>query len=152
MAVTGSRALTVDQTALKVNQVGIITTLLVGFLISAVLPGVVLLVPVLALVMLVGSVEPRFALFRQLYLRVLKPNGVLRPRVVADNPKPHAFAQLVGGSVLVLASIAFAVQAPIVGWVLAWVVIVLAFVNFAFNFCLGCQIFYRLERVGLVKA
>lgn len=151
MASTDSTS-TVDQTALKVTQAGIITTLLVAFLLSALWPGAALLVPILALVMLAGSVEPRLALFRQLYLRVLKPRNLAHPRVVADSPRPHAFAQQMGGSVLLLATLFFALGNPIIGWGLSWVVIVLAFVNFAFNFCLGCQIFYRLERFGLVKA
>ena len=143
---------TVDQTALKVTQAGIITTLLIAFLLSAVWPWAALLVPILALVMLAGSVEPRLALFRQLYLRVLRPRGLVQPRVVVDSPRPHAFAQQMGGSVLILAAIAFFLGSPVIGWGLSWVVIVLAFVNFTFNFCLGCQIFYRLERLGLVKA
>ncbi|HYM50024.1 MAG TPA: DUF4395 domain-containing protein [Candidatus Limnocylindrales bacterium] len=152
MAISTSGTATVDQTALKVNQAGIIATLLLAFLLSPLVPALVGLVPALALVMLVGGVEPRLALFPQLYRRVLRPAGYLKPRVVRDSPRPHAFAQMVGGSVLVLASIAFAAQAPLIGWALAWVVIVLAFVNFAFNFCLGCQIFYRLERIGIVRA
>ena len=54
---------------------------------------------------------------------------------------------------LLLASIfLFPLNSLVIGWGLVWIVIVLAFVNFAFNFCLGCQIFYRLERFGLVKA
>lgn len=152
MATSTRTATTVDQSALKVNQAGIITTLLLSFLLSAVWPAAALLVPLLALVMLVGSVEPRLALFRQIYLRMLRPRGLVHARVIVDSPKPHTFAQQVGGSVLILASLAFALQLPIVGWGLSWVTIVLAFVNFAFNYCLGCQIFYRLERVGLVKA
>lgn len=124
----------VDRTALKVNQAGIVLTLLGAFLLSAIWPALALAVPVLALVMLVGTFEPRAGLFRQLYLRVLRPAGWLRARPVEESPRPHAFAQGLGGAVLVLASLAFLLAAPLVAWVLAWIVLLLAFVNLAFGF------------------
>ncbi|MDQ6691981.1 MAG: DUF4395 domain-containing protein [Candidatus Dormibacteraeota bacterium] len=124
----------VDRTALKVNQAGIIATLLVAFLLSALTPVVIWLVPVLALVMLLGTWQPRLGLFRQLYFALLKPAGVLRPSPRRESPRPHAFAQLLGGVMLVLASLVFAASATLLGWVLAWVVIILAFANLAFDF------------------
>jgi len=146
-------AATLDQSVLKVTQAGIVTTLLLAFLLAALWPAAALLVPLLAIAMLAGSVEPRLAPFRQLYLRLLRPSNLVRPRVIADSMRPHAFAQQMGGSMLLLASIfLFPLNSLVIGWGLVWIVIVLAFVNFAFNFCLGCQIFYRLERFGLVKA
>jgi uncharacterized protein DUF4395 len=152
-ATTTTGAGTLDQSALKVTQAGIVTTLLLAFLLDALWPPVAIWVPLLGLVMLAGSVEPRLALFRQLYLRVLRPSNLVRPRVIVDSMRPHAFAQQMGGAFLLLASLfLFPLGNAVIGWGLTWVVIVLAFVNFAFNFCLGCQIFYRLERFGLVKA
>ena len=142
-------AATLDQSVLKVTQAGIVTTLLLAFLLAALWPAAALLVPLLAIAMLAGSVEPRLAPFRQLYLRLLRPSNLVRPRVIADSMRPHAFAQQMGGSMLLLASIfLFPLNSLVIGWGLVWIVIVLAFVNF----CLGCQIFYRLERFGLVKA
>jgi hypothetical protein len=41
---------------------------------------------------------------------------------------------LMGGAMLALASLVFAASATLLGWVLAWIVIVLAFVNLAFDF------------------
>jgi hypothetical protein len=46
----------------------------------------------------------------------------------------------------------FLIPLPVVGLALALLVAVLAFVNFAFGYCLGCQIFYQLERRGLLRA
>ncbi len=124
----------VDRTALKVNQAGIVATLLVAFLLSALTPVAIWLVPMLALVMLLGTWQPRLGLFRQLYFAVLKPAGVLQPSPRRESPKPHAFAQLMGGVMLVLASLVFAASATLLGWVLAWIVIILAFANLAFDF------------------
>jgi hypothetical protein len=124
----------VDGTALKVNQAGIIATLLLAFLLSALTPLAIWLVPLLALVMLLGAWQPRFGLFRQVYHAVLKPAGLLRPAPRRESPRPHAFAQLMGGAMLVIASLVFATGLGLLGWALAWIVIVLAFVNLAFNF------------------
>jgi len=70
---------------------------------------------------------------------------------VQDRPEPHNFAQGLGGVFLGIASILL-VSVPIVGLAVALLVAVLAFVNLAFGYCLGCQIFYQLERRGLLRA
>ena len=119
---------------MKVNQAGIIVTLLLAFLLSALTPWAIWLVPLLALVMLLGTWQPRLGLFRQLYLVALKPAGLLMPAPRRESAKPHAFAQLLGGVMLVIASLVFAASVTPLGWVLAWVVIVLAFANLAFDF------------------
>src|SRR2546421_452265 len=100
---------------------------------------------------LAGTVDPRLALFQQIYLRVLKPAGWVKPRVVIDDPVPHRFAQGLGGSFLVAAVIALALSADIAGWALAALVVALAFVNFAFDFCVGCQLFFLLARSGVIR-
>ena len=124
----------VDRTALKVNQAGIIATLLLAFLLSALTPVAIWLVPLLALVMLLGTWQPRLGLFRRFYYAILKPAGVLRPAPRRESPKPHAFAQLLGGVMLLLASLVFAASATLLGWALAWIVIILAFAHPAFEF------------------
>lgn len=123
-----------DRTALKVNQAGVVVTLLVAYVVSAVWRPAALLVPLLALIMLLGTFEPRAAVFKQLYQRVLRPRGILSPRPVIESARPHNFAQALGGVVLVPASLALALGAGIVGWALAWIVLALAFVNLAFGF------------------
>ena len=40
----------------------------------------------------------------------------------------------------------------IAGVALALLVAVLAFVNLAFGYCLGCQIYYQLGKRGLIRA
>lgn len=124
----------IDRTALKVNQAGIVLTLLLAFLLSAIWPALVWAVPLLAVVMLVGALEPRAALFRQVYVVGLRPAGLLQARPVAESPKPHAFAQILGGVFLLLASLAFLLGSSLVGWALAWIVLLLAFANLAFGF------------------
>jgi len=142
---------TVDHSALKVNQTGIVTTVLVAFLGSVVYRPLLVLIPLLAIVLLLGTFAPRLALFKQLYFKVLKPRGIVKPRPVQDRPEPHNFAQGLGGVFLAVASI-FLIPVPVIGLALALLVAVLAFVTLAFGYCLGCQIFFQLERRGLIRA
>jgi hypothetical protein len=141
----------VDHSALKVNQTGIIATVLVAFVGGAFFRPVLVLIPLLAIVLLLGTFVPRLALFKQIYFQVLKPRGVVKPRPVQDRPEPHNFAQGLGGVFLAVASV-FLIPLPVVGLALALLVAVLAFVNLAFGYCLGCQIFYQLERRGFLRA
>ncbi|MFQ5577385.1 MAG: DUF4395 domain-containing protein, partial [Anaerolineae bacterium] len=78
-----------------------------------------------------------------------KPNGILAPNLINDDPAPHRFAQGVGAAFLLAASIALlSFGSPVLGWVLAWIVIILAAVNLVFNFCAGCFVYYRLDLAG----
>jgi len=141
----------VDHSALKVNQTGIIATVLVSFIGSAFYRPFLVLIPLLAIVLLVGTFAPRYALFKQLYFKVLKPRGIVKPRPVQDRPEPHNFAQGLGGVFLVVAS-AFLLPLPVLGLALALLVAVLAFVNLAFGYCLGCQIYFQLGKRGFIRA
>jgi len=154
---------TVDHSALKVNQAGIIVTVLVAFFGSWALAGnrlLLLLIPLLAVVLLLGTFAPRLALFKQLYFRVLKPAGIVKPRPVQDRPEPHNFAQGLGGVFLAISSVL--VFLPVdarttvitlgLGLAIALLVAALAFVNLAFGYCLGCQIYFQLGKRGLIKA
>jgi uncharacterized protein DUF4395 len=141
----------VDYSALKVNQAGIILTVLVAFIGSFFSLAFLTLIPLLGIVLLLGTFVPQLALFKQIYFNVLKPAGTVKPRPVQDRPEPHNFAQGLGGVFLGIASILLFVT-PIASIALALLVAALAFVNLAFGYCLGCQIFFQLEKRGLVRA
>jgi hypothetical protein len=141
-----------DRSVLKVGQVCIMGTNILAFALGFVLQvrWAWVLAPLIGAVMLLGVVSPALGLFRQLYLRVLTPRGVVQPRVVDEDPAPHQFAQVVGSVFLLGAGVAFALGGTGLGWVLAWVVIALAFINFAFDFCVGCQVYFQLQRLHLI--
>ena len=152
----------VDHSALKVNQTGIIATVLVAFIGSAFYRPALVLIPLLAIVLLVGTFAPQYALFKQLYFKVLKPRGIVKPRPVQDRPEPHNFAQGLGGVFLAVSSLFIYFGTPtygaasmvmgVIGLALALIVAVLAFVNLAFGYCLGCQIYFQLGKRGLIGA
>jgi len=141
----------VDHSALQVNQTGIVLTVLVAFVASFVFWPAVWLIPALAVVLLAGTVDNRLALFKQIYFQVLKPRGIVKPRPVEDRPEPHNFAQGLGGVFLVVASLLLPFV-PALGLALSLLVAVLAFVNLAFSYCVGCQIYFLLGRAGVLRA
>lgn len=150
---------TVDHSALKVNQTGIVATVLVALIGSAFFHPLVLLIPLLAVVLLLGTFVPQLALFKQLYFKVLKPRGIVKPRPVSDRPEPHNFAQGLGGvflavssALLYLGTPTYGAFIPVLGFAIALLVGVLAFVNLAFGYCLGCQIYFQLGKRGLIRA
>ena len=150
---------TVDHSALKVNQAGIVVTVLVAFVGSAFYRPLMILIPLLAIVLLAGTFAPQLALFKQLYFKVLKSRGIVKPRPVADRPEPHNFAQGLGGVFLAISSVllylgtpAYGAFVPVLGLAIALLVAVLAFVNLAFGYCLGCQIYFQLGKRGLIQA
>ena len=140
----------IDHSALKVNQAGIILTVLVAFVGSIYSTWFELLVPALAVVMLLGTWRPDLALFKQVYFKFLKPRGIVRPRPLEDSPTPHNFAQGMGGVVVVAASVLLPLV-PVLGLALSLLVAVLAFVNLAFGYCVGCQVYFLLGRSGVLR-
>jgi hypothetical protein len=133
----------VDHSALRVNQTLIITFLVLAFVLDS-----PLLVGFVAAVMLAGTAAPQLALFQQLYRRVLKPAGLVKPHVIEDNPEPHRFAQGMGGAFVALGWLALMAGQPVLGWALVWLVVGLAAANLFLGFCAGCFVYYQLNRLG----
>jgi hypothetical protein len=134
----------VDHSALRTNQAFIIGLLVIAFVLDA-----KWLVAFVSAVMLIGTAFPKIALFKAVYGYILKPLKIARPDVRRDNPEPHLFAQGVGGSVLLLAVLAFAANVAVLGWALAWIVIALAALNLFAGICVGCLMYYWFNRLGV---
>jgi hypothetical protein len=133
----------VDHSALKVNQLFIITFSVLAFILN--LP---ILAAFVALVMGLGSAlkVPGFGF---VYKYVLKPRGWVKPDVLNDNPEPHRFAQFLGFLFMTGGSIALFSGASVLGWGLVWLVVVLAGLNAFGGFCVGCAVYYWLSRLHL---
>ena len=139
-----------DRSVLKVNQAILMTGIVVGYIVSFFHARAAYVLPALALMMLAAVASPELNLPRQLYLHVLRPLGWVRPRVLVEDPTPHRFAQLLGGVFLTIASVIVFVGPVDVAWVLGWIVFALAFLNFAFDICVGCIIYAQLVKAGVL--
>lgn len=99
----------------------------------------------------ISALAPGASPFRLLYRGVALPLGLLRSRIVADDPAPHRFAQAVGATFLVVSSLLlFLTPAATAGWALDAIVFVLAGINITVGFCAGCFVYYHLGRLGLL--
>jgi hypothetical protein len=133
----------VDHSALKTNQLVIISLSILAFIVN--LPALAAFV---ALVMGIGSLlkVPGFGF---VYKHILKPRGWMKPDVLDDNPEPHRFAQFLGFVFMTVGSIALFLGAGILGWSLVWLVVALAALNAFGGFCVGCAVYYWLSRLDL---
>ena len=139
----------VDHSALRANQTFIIALLLAGFVANAWLP-----VALVAAVMWAGTLLAAPG-FKPVYKYALKPWGIIKPDVVRDNPEPHRFSQGLGAVFTLGSTAALLLGASVLGWVLSWIVIALAALNLFGGFCVGCFVYYWLNRLhvpGFVKA
>ena len=133
----------VDHSALKANQLFIISLNILAFVLN--LPVIAALV---ALAMGLGSAlgVPGFGF---IYKSVLKPRGWMKPDVLDDNPEPHRFAQFVGFLFMAGGSAALFLGATVLGWALVWIVVALAALNAFGGFCVGCAVYYWLARFNV---
>lgn len=110
-----------------------------------------ILVAVTAIIMALSALVPEISPYRLLYQGIVVPLGLLKPRVVEDDPNPHRFAQGVGAAFLVASAIVlFFTQFTALGWVFDLIVTVLSAINLTIGFCAGCFVYYHLGRLGLL--
>jgi hypothetical protein len=108
------------------------------------------LVLLAAVVMTLSALAPEISPYRLLYRGVVVRLGLLKPRVVEDDPAPHRFAQGIGAVFLLVATIVlFFTHATVLGWTLDLIVFVLAGINLTVGFCAGCFVYYHLGRLGV---
>lgn len=133
----------VDHAALRSNQAFIIGLNVVAFIFNA--PWLALVV---GLVMAAGTVlsVPGFGF---VYRGLLKPFGWVKPDLLLDNPEPHRFAQGFGAAVMGLGAAVLFSGAGVIGWGLVWLVVALAALNLFAGFCVGCALYYWLNRLGV---
>ena len=131
----------VDHSALKVSQVTIVLLNILAFVFNF---------PLLALfvtfMMAIGTIF-KFPGFGFIYRYGLRQLGWVRPRVLMDNPEPHRFAQGFGSVVMVGGVLAIYLGSPVLGWSLVWLVAGLAALNAFGGFCVGCAVYYWLNRL-----
>ncbi|GER83039.1 MAG: DUF4395 domain-containing protein [Thermogemmatispora sp.] len=146
MEAASATDLRVDTHLAKFSQGSVVVLTALAFLLSW--PPLVLIT---GLLLAWSALWPTVGPFTLLYRHVLVPSGLLKPRLVEDDPAPHRFAQGVGATLLLVAGLVLLLTAAtMVGWVLDLLVFVLSFVNLTVGFCAGCLVYYYLGKLGLV--
>ncbi len=88
-----------------------------------------------------------YAPYGLLYRYLIAPR--LRPTDEREEAAPPRFAQGVGFGFAVIGVIGFASGVTVLGLVATALALIAAFLNAAFAFCLGCEVYLLLRRVGV---
>ena len=133
----------IDHSALRINQFTIIGLNVLAYLFN--LPWLAALV---TLFMLAGTLLgiPGFGF---IYRLALKPARLVKSEILLDNPEPHSFAQGLGGVFMLVGSAALFLGYPLPGWILVALVACLAALNAFAGFCVGCMLYYWLNRLHI---
>ncbi|MGW9626908.1 DUF4395 domain-containing protein [Microbacterium sp. NPDC055521] len=111
-------------------------------------PGFVVAAIVAAL-FIWGVVSPPTSPWAVLFRTAVRPR--LTPPVELEDPRPPRFAQGVGLFVVALGLVLHLVGVPLVLPIATAAAFIAAFLNAAFGFCLGCQMYLLLQRAGVLQ-
>jgi hypothetical protein len=114
--------------------------LLAVALVAAPSPLTVVLLGVQLVVFGVGvSIGPAATPYAWLFRTLVRPR--LGPATELEDSRPPRFAQAVGLGFTAVALVGYAVGVPLLGAVAAGMALAAAFLNAAFCFCLGCELY-----------
>lgn len=103
-----------------------------------------------AVVFAIGAFRgPQFTPYAFIYKKLIKPR--LKSEITFEDVRPPQFAQSVGLGFALVAVIASVLGAGGVFTVAVGFALAAAFLNAAFNFCLGCQVYLLLLRARVAK-
>lgn len=103
-----------------------------------------------AVVFAIGAIRgPQFTPYALIFKKLIKPR--LKSEISFEDVRPPQFAQSVGLGFALVAVIASVVGAGGVFTVAVGFALAAAFLNAAFNFCLGCQVYLLLVRTRTAK-
>lgn len=126
--------------------------LLIAFVLSltdaTLLSAGFLLLVVIALLFLWAVAWPRTAPWGAIFRRFVRPR--LAPPTELEDPRPPRFAQGVGLFVVGIGIVLHLFGVPWALPIAAGAAFMAAFLNAAFGFCLGCQLYLLLQRAGIV--
>jgi hypothetical protein len=117
-------------------------------LLNRILDPAFLLTVVIALLFLWSAAWPQSAPWGALFRRAIRPR--LAPPAELEDPRPPRFAQGVGLFVVAVGLVLHVLGVPWALPIATAAAFIAAFLNAAFAFCLGCQLYLLLQRAGVV--
>jgi len=131
----------IDPRGPRTNQAVLAAGLALGFI-----AGWWPVAPLFAVVLGIGVVfGPSWGPVLVAYRRLLAPR--LGPPGELEDPRPPRFAAAVGVVFLVAATVAFALGATVLGWILALAVAALAALAATTGVCVGCEMYVAAARL-----
>ncbi|MGB3374746.1 MAG: DUF4395 domain-containing protein [Microbacterium sp.] len=107
-----------------------------------------LLTLVIALLFLWGVLSSTTSPWSVLFRRIVRPR--LAPPTELEDPRPPRFAQGVGLFVVTVGLVLHLAGVPLALPIATAAAFIAAFLNAAFGFCLGCQMYLLLQRAGVL--
>jgi hypothetical protein len=107
----------------------------------------VVIASIVAALFVWGVVSPATAPWAVLFRTVVRPR--LAPPAELEDPRPPRFAQGVGLVVVALGLVLHLAGVPLALPIATAAAFIAAFLNAAFGFCLGCQLYLLLQRAGV---
>ena len=99
-----------------------------------------------AIVFAIGAIKgPQFTPYAFIYRTLIKPR--LKSPLRTEDVRPPQFAQSIGLLFALVAQVGSATGAPVVFTIAIAAALAAAFLNAAFDFCLGCQVYLILARL-----
>ena len=112
----------------------------------ALVTGSVWVATLQAVVFAIGAIKgPQFTPYAFIYRTLIKPR--LKSPLRTEDVRPPKFAQSIGLIFALVALVGSATGASVVFTVAIAAALAAAFLNAAFDFCLGCQIYLLLARL-----
>ena len=140
-SVTSVKAIEIDARGPRFSAA--ITTLVLAL---ALVTGSVWVVLFQAIVFAIGATKgPQFTPYAFIYRSLIKPR--LKSPLRTEDVRPPKFAQLIGLAFAIIAIAGAATGTSVVFTVAVAAALAAAFLNAAFDFCLGCQMYLVLARI-----
>ncbi len=99
-----------------------------------------------AIVFAIGAFKgPQFTSYAFIYRKLIKPR--LKSPLRTEDVRPPQFAQSIGFAFAIVAIVGAATGSSVVFSVAVAAALAAAFLNVAFDFCLGCQVYLILTRL-----
>ena len=140
-SVTSVKSIEIDARGPRFSAV--ITTLVLAL---ALVTGSVWVAVFQAIVFAIGATKgPQFTPYAFIYRSLIKPR--LKSPLRTEDVRPPKFAQSIGLVFALVAILGSATGASVVFTVAVAAALAAAFLNAAFDFCLGCQVYLVLARI-----
>lgn len=103
---------------------------------------------ILSVIFLLSGTVRILSPFSLFYRWVINPIGMMKSDYRLDNIQAHKFGQLVGALTVIMALVFMQLGYPMVGWGIVVVLVILTVISYS-GWCIGCFMYYQLNRIGM---